>query len=56
MTLEIKSLPELLELRQHLEAAIRLDPEHTGMERTELKEVMEWIELRQTQRGGSQVA
>jgi hypothetical protein len=50
VALDTKSLPELQELREHLEAAIRLDPEHTLMERNELRDVMEWIELRQVQR------
>lgn len=49
MGLEIKSLPELLELRTHLQSSIALDPEHTAMERTELKEVEEWIRLRHKQ-------
>ncbi len=39
--LEIKSIRELLELRDHLEAAIALDPDHTARERVELQEAID---------------
>jgi hypothetical protein len=46
MSLEQKTLPELIELRAKLVRAIQRDPIHSGMERVELEDVKNYIELR----------
>lgn len=46
MSLEQKTLPELIELQAKLTRAIQRDPIHTGMERVELEDVRDYIELR----------
>jgi len=46
MSLEHKTLPELIELRAKLVREIERNPSHSGMERVELEDVKDYIELR----------
>ncbi len=46
MSLEHKTLPELIELRAKLVREIERSPNHSGMERVELEDVKCYIELR----------
>jgi hypothetical protein len=46
MALENKSLSELTELKVKLLKQINVNPAHSGIERVELEDVQQWIELR----------
>jgi hypothetical protein len=46
MSLEQKTLPELIEVKVKLTRQIQRDPVHSGMERVELEDVKNYIELR----------
>ena len=46
MSFEDKTLPELIEVRAKLIRAIQREPIHSGMERVELEDVNDYIELR----------
>jgi hypothetical protein len=46
MNLQEKTLAELTELRVTLLKRIQSNPEHSGLEHVELKDVNDWIELR----------
>lgn len=46
MSLQDKTLPELVELKGKLTRMIAGNPDHSGIERVELSDVKDWIELR----------
>ncbi|MBV9087274.1 MAG: hypothetical protein JO187_01280 [Acidobacteria bacterium] len=47
MALDTKTLTELEQLATNLRQQIRLNPRHSKLEQVELKEVEEWIVVRQ---------